>query len=83
MKVCASRTGGSNSSTSPTICARGRVFAKTGTLFDTVGLAGYAVGSDGRLKTFAVLVHRSGETYSKLTVRRSVDRIAATATGCY
>jgi D-alanyl-D-alanine carboxypeptidase/D-alanyl-D-alanine-endopeptidase (penicillin-binding protein 4) len=70
-------------STSPTICARGKVFAKTGTLFDTVGLAGYAVGSDGRLKTFAVLVHRSGERYSKLTVRRSVDRIAATTTGCY
>jgi D-alanyl-D-alanine carboxypeptidase/D-alanyl-D-alanine-endopeptidase (penicillin-binding protein 4) len=70
-------------STTPTICARGKVFAKTGTLFDTVGLAGYAVGSDGRLKTFAVLVHRSGETYSKLSVRRSVDRVAATATGCY
>jgi D-alanyl-D-alanine carboxypeptidase/D-alanyl-D-alanine-endopeptidase (penicillin-binding protein 4) len=69
--------------TFPSVCARGDVYAKTGTLFDTIGLAGYAEGSDGRLKTFAVLVHRSGETYSKLTVRRSVDRIAATATGCY
>lgn len=69
--------------TYPTVCARGQVYAKTGTLFDTIGLAGYAEGADGRLKTFAVLVHRSGETYSKLTVRRSVDRIAATATGCY
>ncbi|MFC6239223.1 D-alanyl-D-alanine carboxypeptidase/D-alanyl-D-alanine-endopeptidase [Longivirga aurantiaca] len=69
--------------TSPTSCARGDVFAKTGTLFDTIGLAGYARGSDGRLKTFAVLVHRSGETYPKLTVRQSVDRVAATATGCY
>lgn len=69
--------------TSPTRCARGDVFAKTGTLFDTIGLAGYARGTDGRLKTFAVLVHRSGETYPKLTVRQSVDRVAATATGCY
>lgn len=69
--------------TYPSVCARGEVFAKTGTLFDTIGLAGYARGADGRLKTFAVLVHRSGETYSKLTVRRSADRIAATATGCY
>lgn len=69
--------------TYPSVCARGEVYAKTGTLFDTIGLAGYAEGADGRLKTFAVLVHRSGETYSKLTVRRSVDRIAATATGCY
>ena len=52
-------------------------------MFDTIGLAGYARGTDGRLKAFAVLVHRSGETYSKLTVRQSVDRVAATATGCY
>lgn len=77
------KAGNGRFTTTPTICARGRVFAKTGTLFDTVGLAGYAVGSDGRLKAFAVLAHRSGEAYSKLAVRRSVDRVAATATGCY
>jgi D-alanyl-D-alanine carboxypeptidase/D-alanyl-D-alanine-endopeptidase (penicillin-binding protein 4) len=69
--------------TSPTICARGRVFAKTGSLFDTIALAGYARGSDGRLKAFAVLLDVTGVRYSGLTIRRSVDRIAATVTGCY
>jgi D-alanyl-D-alanine carboxypeptidase/D-alanyl-D-alanine-endopeptidase (penicillin-binding protein 4) len=68
--------------TRPTVCARGKVFAKTGTLFDAIGLAGYALGTDGRLKAFAVLVARNPR-YSPLAVRRAVDRIAATATGCY
>ncbi len=69
--------------TAPTRCARGKVFAKTGTLHDVVGLAGYARGSDGRLRAFAVMVNSRSSRYSKLTVRRTVDRIAATATGCY
>ncbi len=69
--------------TKPTSCARGKVFAKTGTLRDTIGLAGYARGSDGRLKAFAVLVNDPSGRYSKLTVRRAVDAIAASVTGCY
>jgi serine-type D-Ala-D-Ala carboxypeptidase/endopeptidase (penicillin-binding protein 4) len=69
--------------TSPTICARGKVFAKTGSLHDVIALAGYARGSDGRLKAFAVLVDTTGIRYSGLTIRRSADRVAATATGCY
>jgi D-alanyl-D-alanine carboxypeptidase/D-alanyl-D-alanine-endopeptidase (penicillin-binding protein 4) len=68
--------------TSPTSCAKGHVFAKTGTLKDAIGLAGYVDGQDGRTKIFAVLVARP-PAYSPLTTRRSVDRIAATATGCY
>ena len=67
----------------PTSCAAGKVFAKTGTLFDTIGLAGYARGSDGHLRTFAVLVHAVDRRYSKLQVRRAVEVIPATATGCY
>ena len=77
----AARDGRFNSA--PTKCARGKVFAKTGTLFDTVGLAGFARARDGRLKAFAVLVNSRNPRYSKLAVRRSVDRIPATATGCY
>jgi D-alanyl-D-alanine carboxypeptidase/D-alanyl-D-alanine-endopeptidase (penicillin-binding protein 4) len=69
--------------TRPTICARGKVFAKTGTLHDVVGLAGYALGSDGRLRAFAVMVNSRSTKYSKLTVRRAVDRVPATLTGCY
>jgi serine-type D-Ala-D-Ala carboxypeptidase/endopeptidase (penicillin-binding protein 4) len=69
--------------TAPTRCARGQVFAKTGTLYDTVALAGYAQGSDGRLKAFAVLVNNPRFPYPKLTVRRAVDRIPATLTGCF
>jgi len=69
--------------TSPTSCAAGKVWGKTGSLFDTIALAGYSLGADGKLKVYSVLVHRTDYSWSGLTVRRSVDRIAATATGCY
>ncbi|MBI1379106.1 MAG: hypothetical protein GC157_16740 [Frankiales bacterium] len=69
--------------TRPTSCARGLVSAKTGTLFDTIGLAGYAHGSDGGVRPFAVLVHSVDPRYSKLTVRHAVEVVPATATGCY
>ncbi len=67
----------------PTRCAARKVFAKTGTLFDTIGLAGYSLGSDNRLRAFAVLVHKTGSTYSQTAVRRAVEIVPATATGCY
>jgi D-alanyl-D-alanine carboxypeptidase/D-alanyl-D-alanine-endopeptidase (penicillin-binding protein 4) len=67
----------------PTRCAARKVFAKTGTLFDTIGLAGYSLGSDNRLRVFAVLVHKTGAKYSQATVRRAVEIVPATATGCY
>ncbi len=70
-------------STKPTKCARGKVFAKTGTLHDTVGLAGFANGKDGRLKVFAVMVNNWNTRFSVLNVRQAVDQIPATATGCF
>jgi D-alanyl-D-alanine carboxypeptidase/D-alanyl-D-alanine-endopeptidase (penicillin-binding protein 4) len=70
-------------STAPTKCARGKVFAKTGTLHDTVGLAGFANGSDGRLKVFAVMVNNWNTKFAVLQVRQAVDQIPATATGCF
>jgi D-alanyl-D-alanine carboxypeptidase/D-alanyl-D-alanine-endopeptidase (penicillin-binding protein 4) len=70
-------------STAPTMCARGKVFAKTGTLHDTVGLAGFANGHDGRLKVFAVMVNNWNTKFPVLQVRQSVDQIPATATGCF
>ncbi|MFA7265775.1 MAG: D-alanyl-D-alanine carboxypeptidase [Candidatus Nanopelagicales bacterium] len=69
--------------TSPTRCAAGKLRAKTGTLFDTVGLSGLAVGADGRLKAFSVLVNSRPQRFTPLATRRNVDRIAATVTGCY
>jgi len=70
-------------STAPTKCAKGKVFAKTGTLHDTVGLAGFAKGSDGRLKAFAVMVNNWSTKIPVLKVRQAVDQIPATATGCF
>jgi len=67
----------------PTSCAAGKVFAKTGTLFDTIGLAGYARGTDGRYRTFAMLVHSVDPRYTKAQVRRAVEVVPATTTGCY
>jgi len=69
--------------TRPTNCAAGRLRAKTGTLFDTIGLAGIATGRDGKLKAFAVLVNSRPQRVSPLQTRRNVDRIPATITGCY
>ncbi|NQU36488.1 MAG: D-alanyl-D-alanine carboxypeptidase/D-alanyl-D-alanine-endopeptidase [Actinobacteria bacterium] len=69
--------------TRPTNCAAGRLRAKTGTLFDTIGLSGIATGSDGKLKAFAVLVNSRPQRVSPLQTRRKVDRIPATITGCY
>ena len=67
----------------PTRCAKSKVFAKTGTLFDTIGLAGYSLGTDKRLRAFAVLVHDVSPKYTKTAVRRAVEVVPATATGCY
>lgn len=76
-------SGAGRFNTKPTKCAAGKLRAKTGTLFDTVGLSGLAVGKDGRLKAFSVLVNSRPQKYSPLTTRRNVDRMAATVTGCY
>jgi D-alanyl-D-alanine carboxypeptidase/D-alanyl-D-alanine-endopeptidase (penicillin-binding protein 4) len=63
-------------------CARGRVFAKTGTIAGVVALSGYAMGADNRWKVFSVLVNnRPG--VDVLRSRQALDRIAATVTGCW
>jgi D-alanyl-D-alanine carboxypeptidase/D-alanyl-D-alanine-endopeptidase (penicillin-binding protein 4) len=66
----------------PTRCARARVFAKTGTLYDAIALAGYALGADKRLRAFAIIDRPSGR-YSKAAVRQAVEVVPATVTGCY
>ncbi len=76
-------SGAGRFNTRPTNCAAGRLRAKTGTLFDTIGLSGLATGADGRLKAFSVLVNSRPQKYSPLSTRRNVDRMAATVTGCF
>jgi serine-type D-Ala-D-Ala carboxypeptidase/endopeptidase (penicillin-binding protein 4) len=61
-------------------CAVGKVHAKTGSLGDVVSLAGWTVGRDGRVKTFAFVVNGRNAT---LALKQSVDMLAATVNGCY
>lgn len=82
------RTGTLSASTGrfttwPSRCAAGQVFAKTGTLFDTIGLSGYVRGADGRLKVFAALVNDRPQRYSPLSTRQAVDGLVATVNGCW
>ncbi len=78
----AGRTGtlGSRFTTSPTSCARGIVQAKTGSLSDVTALSGVAIGLDGERRYFSVLVNGKANTSS---TRTAIDRVAATATGCF
>ncbi len=69
--------------TSPSKCAAGQVFAKTGSLFDTIGLSGYVKGADGELKIFSALVNDRPQSYSQLSTRQAVDGIVATVNGCW
>ena len=65
--------------TKDSACARGRVHAKTGTLGDAAALAGWTKGSDGRIKAFAFVVNGKK---ANLTLKRKLDALAATVTGC-
>ena len=61
-------------------CAVGKVWAKTGSLTDAASLAGWTVGTDGRVKTFAFVVNGRSST---LTLKQNLDMLAATVNGCY
>ncbi len=67
----------------PSVCARGKVFAKTGTLHDVVALSGVTRGSDGRRKVFSILLNGVSSSADKTLVRRAVDGLAATVNGCW
>ena len=76
-----SRSGRFN--TAPSKCARGLIWAKTGSLHDVIGLSGYARGRDGHIRVFSILVNARPQRYAILSARRGLDRIAATITGCW
>ena len=67
----------------PSRCAAGQVFAKTGSLYDTIGLSGYVWGQDGQLKVFSALVNNRPLRYSQLATRQAVDGLVATVNGCW
>lgn len=64
-------------------CAAGLARAKTGTLFDTIGLSGIAPGADGTEKVFSILVNHRPKRYSPLATRQAVDGLVSTITGCW
>ncbi len=64
-------------------CAAGLVQAKTGTLADSIALAGYAAGADGHTKVFVSIVNSRPTRYSRLTTRKAVDRVVSGITGCW
>ena len=63
----------------PANCAKGEVFAKTGSLTGVSTLAGLTKGEDGEWKTFAVMVN---DAPSYGDIRLAIDTIAATVHGC-
>ncbi len=67
---------------SPASCARGDVFAKTGSLTGVNTLAGLTRGPDGTWRSFAVMVNHRPEGYANAETSAAVDALAATVHGC-
>jgi D-alanyl-D-alanine carboxypeptidase/D-alanyl-D-alanine-endopeptidase (penicillin-binding protein 4) len=63
-------------------CAAGAIRAKTGTLFDTIGLSGIAQSPSGE-RIFSILVNNRPQNVTELATRQAVDGLAATITGCW
>ena len=70
-------------SAKPSLCAKGVIRAKTGTLFDTIALSGVTHDADGRAKIFSFLVNDRPQAVSPLRTRQAIDGLAATVTGCW
>ncbi|KGN34137.1 peptidase S13 [Knoellia sinensis KCTC 19936] len=62
-----------------TVCARGRVRAKTGSLSDAVALSGTAYGVDGRKRIFSIIENGAADNAA---ARFAIERFATAATGC-
>lgn len=65
-----------------TLCARGQVQAKTGSLRDTNTLAGFVENENGSVGVFAFLVNHGTNWYVGNRVRHKMDWIVSSATGC-
>lgn len=67
----------------PAKCAVGRVQAKTGTLADSIALAGYATAADNQTRIFVAVVNDRPTKYSRDKTRQALDKVAASVTGCW
>jgi len=65
-----------------TQCARGAVFAKTGSLRDVVSLAGYTQFGVDKSAIFAVIVNDVPRRSAQYSVRNAIDWSAAALTDC-
>jgi len=66
----------------PANCAKGEVFAKTGSLTGVNTLAGLTEGRDGEWKSFAVMVNNAPYGSDSSSTKLAIDTIAATVHGC-
>lgn len=69
-------------SSPPASCARGAVFAKTGSLTGVNTLAGLTRAPDGTWRSFAVMVNHRPPDYAPGLTSAAIDAIAATVHGC-
>jgi len=69
-------------SSAPASCARGAVFAKTGSLTGVNTLAGLTRAPDGTWRSFAVMVNHRPPDYAPALTSAAIDAIAATVHGC-
>lgn len=70
-------------STALSMCARGSVAAKTGSLPMTVTtLAGFANATDGTVRVFAVMVNDRPNRSSWVATNAAIDAVAASVQGC-
>ncbi|WP_031173890.1 D-alanyl-D-alanine carboxypeptidase/D-alanyl-D-alanine endopeptidase [Streptomyces durhamensis] len=63
------------------MCAVGKVHAKTGTLTGAIALSGLTRGKDGKWKVFSFV--ENGATADPSAVQDAMDDLAATVNGCY
>lgn len=66
----------------PASCARGSVQAKTGSLTGVSTLAGVTQGSDGRWRSFAIMVNRRPGGFANSATSLAIDSLAAIVRGC-
>lgn len=66
----------------PASCARGEVAAKTGSLTGVSTLAGVTRGSDGRWRSFAIMVNKRPASYPTSATSLAIDSVAAVVQGC-
>lgn len=66
----------------PASCARGKVFAKTGSLTGVNTLAGLTRDENGDWRSFAIMVNHRPSAYPNASTSAAIDTLAAAVHGC-